>query len=251
MPASASLEAVAKLEKTPVFCNEPVSLVVTVSWRGQQSDYRVGVPKIALPEGIIRTGVSSKSFRAGDTFQIVYTWRLEIRKCGELTIDSIEVDYLAKDNDKTFTKRIAGFSFIAEKKPLLSGLTLWFVAGLIGTGFGAIVWLSLAWRKKRRGRAESDHVPLCDEERQSWQDRLERCRKLKAHGELQRFFDEAFRLHREINNRLPESLRADTTTERFAGLVEQVKYGGGKPHNSETETYFRALERIVHDASNR
>ena len=243
-----NLEATAKLETTPVYCYEEMSLLVSVRWHGEEDDYRIMVPRIALPDGLDRVGVSSKSLRVGETFLIVYACRLAVRDCGEVTVESIEIDYLTKDNDETFTKRIPGLTFVAEKRPSVSTPVSWLVFGVVCAGLVAMISVVAVWSRKRRSSLNRDHT-LSDEARRELADRLERCRNLKAHGEVHQFFSESFQLHRDIVNRRPESANSDTAMERFSPLVDQVKYGGAKPHSSETEAYFQALERLVQDVS--
>jgi hypothetical protein len=80
--------------------------------------------------------------------------------------------------------------------------------------------------------------------RENFLAKLEECRKYKTEGKVDKFFQTAIFLKKELESFQGEEDKGKELTD-MEELLERVKYGGLKVGSEVVEKYFKDLEKLV------
>ncbi|HAZ12337.1 MAG: hypothetical protein A2X86_03780 [Bdellovibrionales bacterium GWA2_49_15] len=202
------------------------TLQVKIHWKGDPNKYRVKVPKITFPEGIVLNDNISSSSQADEKEAVLnYSYPAHFKKEGTFHLGPIIMAFQSVYGGSEQLTRHPGIDVEVKSPP--KG----FLYSIIGVFIGAIVFLIgfFVLQKKR------EKIRLPESAGPDRQDALQSIRRLRIEGRKKEYSLELLKLNMKFADGKGDH------SKKINDLVEQVRFAGFELSDAELDYYEKEI----------
>jgi hypothetical protein len=206
---------------------------VRLQWAGDLAEYIPLSPRVDLPEGVERIAVTASSSTADGRNVVSYQLALRAAAVGEYMLSPVELRYTPRAAPSPLTSQVEGPTVVVGRPTILGLIPERLVLTATGT-ITAISLFVLLFRRRRRTHL----APARDSgaRHQNLRQQFDAARMKRLQGDAAGFVEDVSNLLTELGGE-PDA--------EFAGLLEQVRYGGRDLPAESLDSMQRNVERRI------
>ena len=217
----------------------PFIVDVITTWNGKIGDYILAPPILDLPDHVIQKDLSAHTSNTIEKQKVIYRFKLESSKPGELNLDPVELRYTPRFESSPQSRKIKGpIIDINEKSYLFPASIIIIVILILSILFGIVIY--------KRKHKKSNNENTKENHKFQFDSLLNEVKNFAIEGSNIKRIEKLI----EIKNLLKKYNYSDIENNNWNEVLQNLKYGGQKADTQELSRWQRQMELKIKEIFN-